>query len=137
MLGANAYAMRMTRFSLEPSKPFFPNGLTSDFCAESYCYVLVFVGTHAMCAVPMLPVVFIGWDECSSLWRTAFVLGVLADVGFDVLDGGLTMASAVVGDSITPGRSTTGSRRQRACGSPAPSSSSQASLRSQYTPTRH
>jgi len=73
-------------FSDKPLPPFFPEGLDADFCCEGYCYVLVFVVSHTLCALPMVPCVFLGWDECGAVGRTAFVLGVLGDVGFDIYD---------------------------------------------------
>jgi len=64
----------------------FPEGLTSEMLADAYGIVWIYVGTHAICAAAMQPVVFLGWEESGPAGRTAFVLGALADVGFDIYD---------------------------------------------------
>ena len=64
----------------------FPEGLTPYHLAESYCTIWVYVGSHAVCALPMLPVVLLGWEESGAEGRTAFVLGALGDVGFTIYD---------------------------------------------------
>lgn len=64
----------------------FPEGLTPAILADGYGVVWIYVGTHAVCTMAMLPVVFLGWEESGPAGRTAFVLAALGDVGFDVYD---------------------------------------------------
>ena len=64
----------------------FPEGLTGEHLAELYGVVWIYVATHAVCCVAMLPVLFLGWEESGAVGRTAFVLGALGDVGFDIYD---------------------------------------------------
>jgi len=70
----------------EGTSPIFPVGLTNDMLAELYGVVWIYVGTHFVCFLPMLPVLFLGWEEAGAVWRTGFVLGALGDVGFDIYD---------------------------------------------------
>ena len=70
----------------EGANAIFPEGLTPYHIAESYCTIWVYVGSHAVCALPMLPVVLLGWEESGAEGRTAFVLGALGDVGFAAVD---------------------------------------------------
>ena len=81
----------------EGANVIFPEGLTPYHIAESYCTVWVYVGSHAVCALPMLPVVLLGWEESGAEGRTAFVLGALGDVGFTIYDAlKLTWRASVV-----------------------------------------
>lgn len=70
----------------EGTTDLFPEGLTNAQLAELYGVVWIYVGTHFVCFLPMLPVLFLGWEEAGAVWRTGFVLGAIGDVGFDIYD---------------------------------------------------
>ena len=73
-------------FFPEGANAILPEGLTPYHLAESYWLGWVAAGSHAVCALPMLPVVLLGWEESGAEGRTAFVLGALGDVGIDIYD---------------------------------------------------
>ena len=61
----------------EGTTDLFPEGLTNAQLAELYGVVWIYVGTHFVCFLPMLPVLFLGWEEAGVVWRTGFVLGAI------------------------------------------------------------
>jgi len=72
-------------FPKKPSKR-FPKGVTEPMARGFYAYTINICLAHAICASPMLPVLIYGWEESSELMQVSFVLGTLADLGFDIYD---------------------------------------------------
>lgn len=64
----------------------FPNGVTEVMARDSYAYTINILSAHLLSALPMLPVVIYGWEGSSNMMRSAFLLGTLSDLGFDIYD---------------------------------------------------
>lgn len=69
----------------EPNKQ-FPDGVTEQLAKDFYANMISICVAHALCASPMLPVLIYGWEESSELMKVSFLLGTLADLGYDVYD---------------------------------------------------
>ena len=72
-------------FPKEPNKT-FPKGVTEPMVRDFYADLIIICLAHAICVSPMIPVVAIGWDQSSELVKVCFILGTLADLGFDIYD---------------------------------------------------
>ena len=69
----------------EPNKR-FPDGVTEQLAKDFYSGTISICVAHALCALPMLPVLIYGWEESSESMKVSFVLGTLADLGYDIYD---------------------------------------------------
>ena len=72
-------------FPKEPNKT-FPKGVTETMVRDFYADLIIICLAHAICVSPMIPVVIYGWDQSSELVKVCFILGTLADLGFDIYD---------------------------------------------------
>ncbi|KAK1736962.1 hypothetical protein QTG54_012407 [Skeletonema marinoi] len=69
----------------EPTKR-FPDGVTESLARDFYSGTISICVAHALCATPMVPVLIRGWEDSSDFIKVSFVLGTLADLGFDIYD---------------------------------------------------
>ena len=72
-------------FPKEPTKT-FPKGVTERMTRDFYADLINICLAHGFCASPMIPVLIYGWDQSSEFLQVCFVLGTLADLGFDIYD---------------------------------------------------
>ena len=64
----------------------FPEGVTEPMVREFYASLINICVAHAICASPMIPVWIYGWEKSSEPMQVLFVLGTLADLGYDIYD---------------------------------------------------
>ena len=65
----------------------FPEGTTDLMVRKYYAsYIINASISHVVCSFSMLPLLTYGWDEASESMKVMFVLGSLADVGWDIYD---------------------------------------------------
>lgn len=69
----------------EPNKR-FPDGVTERSARDFYAALISICVAHIFCATPMLPVLIYGWEKSSESMKVLFVLGTLADLGYEIYD---------------------------------------------------
>ena len=72
-------------FPKEPTDQ-FPKAVTDEMAQDFYAFLTTLCVQHFLSAVPMVPVVYYGWNDSPEVYKSLFVLGTLSDVGFDVYD---------------------------------------------------
>ena len=73
-------------FPQSPDPPLFPHGTSDELSLYMYSWLTVVVTIHGVCGLLVLPVLFKGWQDSSDVERLAYVLGLIADVGYDIQD---------------------------------------------------
>lgn len=72
-------------YSAEPTSK-FPNGITDEMARDSYAFLVAICSHHFLSALPMLPVLFYGWENATDTLKSMFILATLSVVGFDIYD---------------------------------------------------